>query len=175
MNPWAWAGIALVVGAVTYWRTRPPGWPIFGERTPYHFNIGKYWDGETMKSVDAALFNCTRGSQADALVGLSPQRKLEEVQTCMARQVFPEVPWPPVSGDHDSVHLNWHKIGMVAERELEGVDVEGVDVEDIPAQTIPTNEEADWDEWDEDEDEDGDQDPGTIPAEGPGDFREEGS
>ena len=170
MNLWAWAGIAAAVGAVTYWRSRPPGWPLFGQRLPYGFSIGEYWDGDTMKAVDAALFACTRGSKADALIGLSPQRKLEEVQTCMARQVFPEVFWPPVDGDHETVHLTWHKLGMVAERELEGVDIHE---ETIPEAEV---EEADWDQWDEDEDEDEDdgQDPGTIPPEGPGELRGEG-
>lgn len=49
--------------------------------------------------------------ETDTLDGLT-----RDLQNCMARELYPDFPWPPIPGDHPSAQQLYAELGLLARR-----------------------------------------------------------
>lgn len=58
---------------------------------------------DELDTVDKFLCMCVR--QAD--LNSAPEQMVADLQFCLAGKLYPEFPWPPAPGDHESVGQLW--------------------------------------------------------------------
>lgn len=87
------------------WRLPDPSFAVELAETPEQFAL-----------LDELVCECG----APILQAATPETTIGEamdaIQACMAKQLYPTFQWPPVSGDHSSVHQLWSDLGLIARR-----------------------------------------------------------
>ena len=52
----------------------------------------------------------------DAPPGTTADEVIEDLRNGMARELYPDFPWPPMAGDHPSVGQLWTELGVLSRR-----------------------------------------------------------
>lgn len=68
---------------------------------------------EDYEIIDQIVCECV-----SMITGATPETIVEETQMCAAKKLFPDFPWPPISGDHPSVSTLWTILGYQASRSI---------------------------------------------------------
>lgn len=53
---------------------------------------------------------------SDAPPGTTADEVVRELQKRLALELYPEFPWPPMSGDNPTVEQLWHELGFLSRR-----------------------------------------------------------
>ena len=61
-----------------------------------------------------------------------------KIQDCIAAQLYPDFPWPPIPGDHPSVSQLYVELGYIARRALITTEICPRPIPPIPQIPVPT-------------------------------------
>lgn len=93
-----------VIGEV---RLPEPSYAVELAQTPEGFDL-----------LDDLICECGQPILDAATPDLALETATEQIQQCVASELYPDFPWPPVSGDHPSVHQLWTELGLLAREAL---------------------------------------------------------
>lgn len=63
---------------------------------------------------------------------------VSKIQSCMARELYPDFPWPPIPGDHPTVSQLYAELSVIARRSLAIAEICPRPIPPIPDLPYPT-------------------------------------
>jgi len=118
VNPKLLLGLGVVAGGgYLFWKhqekVRAVANKVIASDTVQHARIPKPLyvmtiprTDEDLDTLDIHLCDCM--SERGDLPGLEDEDTIiEQLRDCTAAKLYPDFPWPPIAGDHETVHQLW--------------------------------------------------------------------
>lgn len=99
--------VSAAEDAVDEVRLPDPSYAVELAQTPEGFDL-----------LDEMICECGDPVLAAASADLSLESATEQIQQCLASGLYPDFPWPPISGDHPTAHQLWGELGLLARQAL---------------------------------------------------------
>ena len=98
------------------------------------FAVEVAYSQEQFAVLDELVCECGAPVVQAATESTTVDEVVQTIQDCMAEQLYPDFPWPPIAGDHPTVSQLYGELGLTARRAV--IDGEICPVP-IPSPTIP--------------------------------------
>ena len=100
------------------------------------FAVELAYSEEQFALLDDLVCECGTPAVKSATESTTVDEVVQQIQSCMAEQLYPSFTWPPISGDHPTVAQLYGELGLIARRAV----IDGtICPEPIPSPTnIPT-------------------------------------
>ncbi|MCH9637719.1 MAG: hypothetical protein K0U16_07230 [Gammaproteobacteria bacterium] len=82
------------------------------------FAVEVAYDPEQFQILDELVCECAAPIVEQAAPNDTLDDVVPKIQECMAKELYPDFPWPPVPGDHPTVSMLWSELALLARRAI---------------------------------------------------------